>query len=111
MSRAGFHWLMQRVSGVCLVPLTLWFIIAALSAFVQGTPESFRLFLGQHFWLSGLWTLFSLYHGMLGIQVMVDDYIHGKVLNPLLHFLLFWGTWVLGLCTFGALGWAVRGGV
>ena len=71
------HWWGQRVSAVALLLLGAWFMIAivmldgldhaAVAAFV-GAP-----------WNSVLLTLLSMmlaYHSYLGVQVVVDDYVH-----------------------------------
>lgn len=72
------HWWVQRLSAVALVPLGLWLMIA-----LAGLP-SFD-FASVSEWMSVplnsilliLLILTMTYHSYLGIQVVVEDYVHG----------------------------------
>jgi succinate dehydrogenase / fumarate reductase membrane anchor subunit len=73
------HWWVQRVTAVALVPLGLWFAIAlaALPDFAYATVVNWM----QRPVTSVLLVLFVLavgYHSQLGVQVVVEDYVHGK---------------------------------
>ncbi len=71
------HWWMQRVTAVALVPLTLWFA-AALIAHVRSDYSAFVLWLGSPLAtvLMALLLVALFYHMALGLQVVVEDYIH-----------------------------------
>lgn len=88
------HWWMQRVTSVALIPLSLWFISSFLrmatgagidiAAWLQNPCNSVLLiaFLGS-----------SAYHSQLGLQVVIEDYVHcGKAKFALL-LLNTLGTW------------------
>ena len=91
------HWWVQRLSAVALVPLTLWFAVAlvtlpdfshpALTAFLAGPLNGALMIL-----LVGV----LLYHSQLGVQVVVEDYVHGAGLKVV--------TLVLLTLAHGALG-------
>lgn len=76
------HWLGQRLSAVALVPLTLWFALAllalpaldfhAVNAWVA-TP--------LHAVLLVLLLVALIYHSSLGVQVVVEDYVHAPALR------------------------------
>jgi succinate dehydrogenase / fumarate reductase membrane anchor subunit len=72
------HWWAQRVSAVALVPLALWFALALLGmdAFDHATA---LVWIGSplNSILLILLLLAGLYHSMLGVQVVVEDYVHG----------------------------------
>jgi succinate dehydrogenase / fumarate reductase membrane anchor subunit len=70
------HWIIQRVTAVALIPLSIWFV-GSLIVTLLAPYESAR------FWLSSPWAVtFSIlfvvtafYHGSLGMQVIWEDYI------------------------------------
>ncbi|PIE00711.1 MAG: succinate dehydrogenase, hydrophobic membrane anchor protein [Thiothrix nivea] len=76
------HWWMQRVTAVALIPLTLWaaFSVAAMSG------ESYDVVLSYFTspFNIAMFTLFLLtgfYHAALGLQVVIEDYIHHEGLK------------------------------
>jgi len=71
------HWWMQRVSAIALVPLTLWFVIA-LVAHTGADYAATRAWLGSpvSFGMMVLLIGATFYHAQLGLQVVIEDYIH-----------------------------------
>ena len=76
------HWWGQRVSGIALAALGLWFAwsLATMSGF--GYAESVA-FIGQpvNALLLLLLTMTMAYHSYLGVQVVIEDYVHGHGLK------------------------------
>ncbi len=75
-SGTGHFW-RERVTAVALAPLSLWFLYVMLG--LAGTNEVTALQFLAHPWnalLMAAFVSFSLYHAALGLQVVVDDYIH-----------------------------------
>lgn len=82
------HWWGQKLSAVALVPLTLWFVLALLGQDISdfaaatawiATPLNAILLI--------LLLIAGLYHSMLGLQVVVEDYVHGATKVVTLVFL------------------------
>lgn len=73
------HWWMQRVTAVALLPLTAWFAISLLMHSLQ-SYEVMRGWLGQPYVavLTILLACTLALHSKLGVEVVVEDYVHGK---------------------------------
>jgi len=75
-SGTGHFW-RQRITAVALVPLGLWFTFAILG--LIGTNEVAVLSFLARPWNALLMAAFAttmLYHMSLGLQDVVDDYVH-----------------------------------
>jgi len=73
------HWWVQRVTAVALLPLTAWFAISLLGKPLQ-SYDAMRGWLGQP-WVAVLAALLVItiaWHSKLGVQVVIEDYVHGK---------------------------------
>src|SRR3990167_4967598 len=73
------HWLMQRISAIALIPLMLWLIFSfvKITQDPQGyLPVFFAYPLNAVMGI--LLIIASMYHGSLGMRVIIEDYISNK---------------------------------
>ena len=76
------HWWAQRVTAVALVPLTLWFIYSALAlAGAEYAVAKAWLATPLNAILMVLLVIATCHHVQLGLQVIVEDYIHGEAMK------------------------------
>jgi len=77
-ARSGVHhfWA-QRVTAVALIPLGLWFLalVVALTGADHATAAA-ALAHPANAVLMAVFIATSLYHSSLGVQVIIEDYIH-----------------------------------
>ena len=78
LSKSGVkHWLAERVSAIALVPLTLWFV-ASIIAHSGSDHDAFLVWISAP--VPALLTILLLialfHHTALGLQVVLEDYVH-----------------------------------
>lgn len=110
-ARAGtHHWWMQRLTAIALVPLSIWFV-ASLISVVSADHATVIAWLHSPLVaiLCCALIVATFYHGQLGVQVVLEDYVHSEwlkltsiVLMNLLSLLL------AAICLFAVLSIAFR---
>jgi succinate dehydrogenase / fumarate reductase membrane anchor subunit len=75
--QGSHHWIAQRLTAILLAPLSIWFLVAALGVAAGGYAEA-RSFVAQplNACLIAAFVLALFYHAQLGLQVVVEDYVH-----------------------------------
>jgi len=72
------HWIGQRVSALALIPLTLWFAYSVLRVMHGGYIQA-RAWM--HLPLVAVLLVIligtTFYHAYLGLQMVIEDYVHG----------------------------------
>lgn len=71
------HFWAQRVSAIALVPLTLWFVACLASQF-GASYSSVTNWLSSPFQASllAIYLAAIFYHSQLGLQTIIEDYVH-----------------------------------
>ena len=94
------HWWAQRVTAVALVPLTLWFVASVVA--LTGAPiEAVGLWMGHPIRAALLIALLVavFHHAQLGLQVVIEDYVHAESTKLVLVYAVKGACWL-----FAAIG-------
>jgi succinate dehydrogenase / fumarate reductase, membrane anchor subunit len=96
--QGAHHWLLERVTSVALVPLTLWFIVSAVSLSGADYAEV-RLWLGGPFNTTFMLLLIIalFWHTQLGLTVVIEDYVHHEMTKFVSLMLVNFAAIALGL--------------
>ena len=79
------HWWQQRLTAIALVPLGLLFIFPFAGALGDGHEAVVTLYANPwHAIIAGLFIIVGFNHLRLGVQVVVEDYVHGAAGKTLL---------------------------
>jgi len=105
------HWWMQRLTAIALVPLGIW-LMASVVALVGADRTAVVAWLGRPVpaILMILLLTAGYYHLKLGLQVVIEDYIHSESLKLILQVLINFACVGLGFaCVFAVLKIAFGG--
>jgi succinate dehydrogenase / fumarate reductase membrane anchor subunit len=90
------HWYAQRASAVLLVFLFGWLVYTVFSLSGGGYVAS-QAFIANPVNAALLCVLLVavLYHAMLGMQVVIEDYVHQPVVEVILYFITRAGAYIM----------------
>lgn len=90
------HWWLQRITAIALIPLAIYavYILQQLSE-ASSTEAVFLLSQPLHGFLCALFFGLASYHARLGLQVVIEDYVHKPVSK--------WVLLILNQLIYGAL--------
>jgi len=103
------HWWLQRITAVALVPLSLWFVIAIIRL-VSADSDGVRDWVGNPLpaIMLVLLLIATFYHAALGLQVVIEDYIHAELTKLALVVIVRLGCFALAVAgMFAVLSMAV----
>ncbi len=73
------HWWMQRLTAAVLVPLSLWFVASLLTVVTADHATAVAwLRVPLVAILASALIVAVFYHAQLGIQVVLEDYVHSE---------------------------------
>jgi succinate dehydrogenase / fumarate reductase membrane anchor subunit len=93
---AVHHWWVQRLTAVALLPLTVWLLSGLIRLpLADYATVTAWISMGWNPVLMSLLVLIMCWHSSLGVQVVVEDYVHSAagrtlvlVLSKFAHMLL-----------------------
>jgi len=73
------HWWSQRITAVALVPLSIWFVISMI-CMIGADYGTFQDWVSDqgNLILIVVFTLVLFHHAQLGLQVVIEDYVHAE---------------------------------
>lgn len=76
------HWKLQRLTAIANIPLVIWFVVAAVTL-SDGSYEAVTLWLAHplNTILMVLLVVSTFWHARLGIQVIIEDYVHQRAVR------------------------------
>ena len=92
------HWWMQRVTALALVPLVVWFLVSII-ALIDADHATMVAWIANPFVgvLLSVFIVMLFYHLMLGVQVVIEDYVHNELLKMSSLILLKFSIALVGL--------------
>jgi succinate dehydrogenase / fumarate reductase membrane anchor subunit len=98
------HWWAQRLTALALIPLGIW-LVASLVCLAGADHAAIAQWLSSPFTLGALaLTIFTaFYHAVLGLQVVIEDYVHGHAAKLTLIILIQFAAFGLGTAAIIAL--------
>ncbi len=100
------HWWHQRLTAIALLPLAVWFIVSLITL-ADATYEDVIDWLSSPIvaGLMFLWIFAVFYHLKLGLQVVIEDYVHTEWRKITSLILVTFATIALGLACALAVLW------
>lgn len=74
------HWWIERVVSLALVPLTVWFVIELVHHLLGASREDVQTWISSPFVALAFaaLTVLAFAHTRMGLQVVIEDYVHTK---------------------------------
>ncbi len=99
------HWWAQRLTAIAMIPLAAWMVYMLIVMMRFGEIGRIQLWLEDPLVALPLAAFIGLmfYHGKLGIQVIIEDYIHARQWTITCLLLNTFICWIFGLMSMLAI--------
>lgn len=83
------HWWHQRLTAIIMLPLTIWLVVF-IKCNRDKDVDSFLAILQKPYYAIaiGLFAVVAIYHSLLGMRVIIEDYISCSFIRNSLNILL-----------------------
>ena len=83
------HWWKQRFTAIAMVPLSIWILQFLIRSHYMKIPQIMEALKAPYNLVPAMmFTCFGLYHGLLGMEIVIEDYIHCPVTSNTLVIVL-----------------------
>lgn len=94
------HWWVERVTSVALIPLTIWFVIVALRLVGHSRLDVAHWAANPiNATLAAALVIVTFHHTQLGLQVVIEDYIHAESMKLPILLVIKGAAFLLGLAS------------
>jgi succinate dehydrogenase / fumarate reductase membrane anchor subunit len=98
------HWWLQRVTAVALIPLTLWFVAALVAHLGAARADAVAWLKSPFSAIAMVLLVIALFaHVALGVQVVIEDYVHREPVKLASIVAVRLASWVLGIAALYAV--------
>ncbi len=92
------HWWMQRVTAIAMVPLGIWFVVSLVALAGADYPTMVAWVSNPFVTVLLLAFLLALfYHLKLGVQVVIEDYVHSEGGKIFLNLFVTFACFLIGM--------------
>lgn len=76
-NNGSWHWLLERLTAFAMLPFSVWFLVCAIR-YSNADRGAVLAWLGDPITslAVGVMVMLAIYHAMLGLSGIVDDYVH-----------------------------------
>jgi succinate dehydrogenase / fumarate reductase, membrane anchor subunit len=95
------HWWTQRLISIALIPLSIWFMVVVLTTLIEATRVEVADWIANPVvaMLMLAFTLLMIAHCKMGIQEVIEDYIHREGIKLAALITNMFVSWALAVIT------------
>jgi succinate dehydrogenase / fumarate reductase membrane anchor subunit len=74
------HWWIERMTSLALIPLSVWFLASLIGSLLGASPAQLQAWIASPIngLLLAVFTAIMFVHASMGVQVIIEDYVHAE---------------------------------